>query len=164
MIKYFLIPALLFTCQLPVISQKLNIDSLRIDSLKKQLFYLKDSARVNLLLAITEQSGYFPPKLMADSNLYYMNLAYKEAYNLGYKYGMAMSNIRIGNRELFRNKNVPEAKKYITAAVSLGESIHNPKILSRAYYSLAEVLMKENMEENFSKAEGYYKNQWSITE
>ena len=97
--KIILIISLLFACQVQVISQKLNKDSLRIDSLKKILLVLKDTSRINCLNEICEAyESYMPTdsaKEMIENVFAYASQANRESIRLNYKYGEAFSLIHL---------------------------------------------------------------------
>ena len=116
--KYFLITSMFFIYLLPAFSQNANI--IWIDSLKKRLPYLHDSAKVDGLNDLADAFRTNGPYFASDSIHKYAIAANKEALKIGYKKGEAFSLLNLGADE-------------IKQAISIAESINNPKILGRAY-------------------------------
>ncbi len=129
--KYFLIAAL-FSCfyhqSFSQFSEARRIDSLRLDSVKRLLPFLKDSARVNALNTISSAFAYFSPdggfKYKIDSMLQYASKAYNEAKNIGYKSGIATALISLTGAEISQNlavKDEPAKEKNILESIQLAE-------------------------------------------
>lgn len=155
--KYFYISALSFTFSLSAFTQNISaneLDSLSINSLKKILPSLKDSAKVNCLNQIAMEyfycDGYEGVNKM-DSIYYYASEANKEATKIGYKKGIGFSLVSLFRTELFANKNIPAAEKNIREAILIGESINNPDLLGWAYYQLADIPKTKNNSQNASQ-------------
>ena len=95
--KYLLIAAFLTICHYFLSAQNpksINSDSLKIDSLKRILPSLKDTARINCLNNIGEaflDRNDYKFKRKVDSALVYAEIANHEATKTGYKYGIAKS-------------------------------------------------------------------------
>jgi hypothetical protein len=155
--KYLLIVLLSSAVYTDAFSQA--TESLTIDSLKKQLLYLKDIDKVDCLNLIAQTiataiSGGSPNtkwSQKADSIYHYSSIAYNEAKKIGYKKGIAQSLANMGNSEFTRgipfriNKqndsvSVNAAKKYLSEAITLAKEINNDAILGQAYYDLADIL------------------------
>src|SRR5436189_1903700 len=130
--KYFLIIAVLCTVSLAGFSQNGNgkeTDSLRIDSLRKALPLLKDTAKVdclNQLAIFYNYSSAYTDESKMDSINYYATEANKEATKIGYKKGIAFSLVNLSRTQLFASKNVHAAEKLLKEAISIGEAISNP--------------------------------------
>ena len=140
--KYFLIAALLFGCCFQALTQYregYRIDSIKLDSLKKMLPLLKDSAKVNCLNLLATESNYsyaYTDEAKMDSINYYATEANKEATKIGYKKGIAFSLVNLSRIQLFSGKNIPAAKQLLKEAILIGEAISNPDILGWAHYEL----------------------------
>ena len=119
-------------CCFPAYSQItiLKVDSLRIESLKRKLPQLKGASRVDCLNDIAREYSYIrtnnPEFLHAP--YYYSHLAYREAVKIGYQYGQAFALIEIGAHM----PRTATAEKYFQQAISIGEVLHNDKILGWA--------------------------------
>jgi hypothetical protein len=97
--KYFFIALLVVagsTPALPQHNEQHRIDSLKIDSMRRMIPLLKDTARVNCLNALSDKWFSFYTsynsadfRTRTDSIYKYASLAYKEATEINYKYGMA---------------------------------------------------------------------------
>lgn len=118
-------------------------DSIRIESLKKNLPGLKGTARVDCLNDIAREYTYIEytrDRTPQNTHLadYYTELAYKEAEKIGYKYGMAFSLIEI-DRHMGPSA---AAENHIKQAIAIGELLHNNKILGWAWYRMAWQYMR----------------------
>lgn len=115
----------------------LKVDSLSIERLKKKLPQLKGAARVDCLNDIAREYLYIrtdnPEFLHAP--YYYSHLAYREAVKIGYQYGQAFALIAIGAHM----PKTTAAEKYFQQAISIGEILHNDKILGWAYLKLSNI-------------------------
>lgn len=129
--KYFLL-ACFVICQLTLVAQ--SFEQLRIDSLRKVLPTLKDSARVDCLIELAD--AFWGAK---DSTYSYMAKANREANKIGYPYGKAMSLLELSSYEMFIKKNLATARAYVDSATLIGEKIKNDKVLGRAYLTLADI-------------------------
>src|SRR5688572_1226024 len=123
--KKIVLAIALFVCYIYSFSQysegRLR-DSLVIDSLQRVLPSLKDSGRVNCLNALSEKMVFLygsynsdEYKRSGDSIYKYASMAYKEATELHYKYGLAVSllNLRLSYavRSNFRDSAFEHAVK-----------------------------------------------------
>src|SRR5688572_6249713 len=122
-----------------------SAQSLFIDSLKKQLPFLLDSAKVNGLNELSNAFRTMGPYPAWDSVYKYAIAANKEALKIGYKRGEALSLL-----------NLPGSEAHIKQAISIGESIKDPKILGKSYLYLSYGLKKESRIEVLRKALAYY--------
>ena len=144
--KYFFIAVLLSGCCLQALSQyseALRIDSLRIDSVKRIVLLLKDSARVDLLNEIALRTGYIAPHAhRIDSSFLYATEAFNEANKIGYKPGIAMALIILSASSKDSTMNMPgkddaTKEKDIRKAIQLAEETNNNEVLGWGYYSLS---------------------------
>jgi hypothetical protein len=146
--KYLFVTIFIFTGQLPALCQTFTevrrSDSLRLDSIKRMMPLLKDSAKVDALNTISSAFGYFSPsggfRHKVDSMLAYASRAYEEAKKIGYKHGMATALLMLSAGEVSQNltpKDKPEKEKNISEALRLGEEINNHSVIGRAFYALA---------------------------
>ena len=116
----------------------LKVDSLRIESLKKKLPQLKGASKVDCLNDIAREYSYIRttnPEFL-HARYYYSNLAYREAVKIGYQYGQAFALIEIGARM----PRTAAAEKYFQQAISMGEALHNDKVLGWANLKLSNVV------------------------
>ena len=112
-------------------------DSLRIKGLKKKLPNLKGREKVDSLNDIAMEFFYLqrtPQNLHAA--YYYSHLAYREALKIGYLYGQAFALIEIGDHM----PRIAAAEKYFQQAISIGEGLHNDKILGWANLKLSDLV------------------------
>ncbi len=118
----------------------------KIDSLKKILHSLHDTARVNCL---NELSTYYcnyhsttPHYSRTDSAELCANDAYSEAVKLNYKLGIADAILNLGEIYTVRY-DFFTAQKYLEKAIALFKEIKNEFYLIQAYMSLIDVLFYE---------------------
>ena len=149
--KYFLL-ACFVICQLTLVAQ--SFEQLRIDSLRKVLPTLKDSARVDCLIELADE--YWPNK---DSSYSHIVKANREATKIGYQYGMAMSLLKMASYEIFVKKNLTTAKTYINSAIQIGETSKNDRILGRAYLTLSHFFINSEKRDEAKIMECYKKSQ-----
>jgi tetratricopeptide (TPR) repeat protein len=171
--KYLLTITLLFVFYSQTFSQyneARRIDSLRLDSLKKNLPLLKDSARVDVLNEIAIRFGYFDRgggfAHKDDSIRFYSSKAYEEASKIGYKKGMAMGLISLSGFESWMNKPLTDTAKKrenILKSIHLAEQINNDEVLGWGYYYLhgltfakTDFTNHENIEKYYRKSIGYF--------
>lgn len=128
-----------------------SAQSLFIDSLKKQLPFLLDSAKVDGLNKLSDAFRTMGPYQALDSIHKYAIAANREAMKIGYKKGEAFSLL-----------NLPVSRALIGRAISIGESIKNPNILGRSYLMLSYELKNEARITALKKALAYYEqtNDW----
>ena len=138
--KYFLILVILINCCLQVLSQSnpaSEIDSLTLDSLKKMLPLVKDSARVDLLNDISMRIGYSGYTQREDSIRRYSLKAYEEAKKIGYQSGIAMGLISWSAFDIVQNKPITDEarkKQDILKGIEIAEKINDYKVLGWGYY------------------------------
>lgn len=130
-----------------------SAEHLRIDSLRKTLPSLKDSARVDCLNTLSEEYSESYVKSRVDSMYYYAFKAYGEAEKIGYKYGVATSLLNLVRSDNYRQKKDSTGKEFLIRAIRLGKEIQNDKVLGEAYYLLAS---RESETENYKKAIHYF--------
>lgn len=168
--NYFLITALLLAFHLQAQSQKLNRDSLRIDSLKKILPSLRDSARIDCLNALSEESSFyqFPNnknyKLLGDSVIFFASKAYEEAKKIGYKNGIATSLLNLATGEKYKG-NMVASGTYIDQAFPIAENIQNDKLLGYIWMWRGTIMKKDEAKylEYTKKALEYFEKANYIT-
>ena len=146
--KYLIIVALLIVCNLSSQSQKINPDSLRIVSLKNQLPYLKDSAKVDCLNDIAGEYPSLHKHNYNDSVEKYTRLAYELSTKIGYKAGIAIS--LLGLKTETDSARIQNVRK----AIRIAEEINDNKILGWAYYIHGDVKLSQT--ENFKKSAAYF--------
>src|SRR5688572_3735380 len=144
--NYFLIA--IFLCSLSSQSfcqynEARRMDSIRVDSLKKILPSLKNSARIDILNEIAIRLGYFTPTggfiHRDDSIRIYGSKAYEEASRIGYKSGIAMSLIYLSGFESWQNKafaDTAKKRENILKGIELAEQSNNNEVLGWGYYYL----------------------------
>lgn len=135
---------------------------IKVDSLRKVLPALKDSARVDCLMELAAEHWYLSPDRKRDSSYHYTIKANQEAVKIGYQYGKAMSLLQMAAYEIFMKKNQITAKAYVDEATLIGETIKNDKVLGRAYLTLADIYGngekrdKVKIMEYYRKSQGYF--------
>ncbi len=143
--KYVLISLLEIIISLPAFSQyteQHRKDSLEIDSLKRALPLLKDSARIDCLNRISDKHqgfwliGFWPAR--HDSMSKYASIAYAEANRIGYKKGILRALLCLGKSELYFARSVPNSQKLITQAVSLAIELNDDNLTGDAYALLSD--------------------------
>jgi tetratricopeptide (TPR) repeat protein len=141
--KYFLLLVILINHSLYVLAQPnpaIEIDSLRLDSLKRMVPLAKDSTRVDLLNDIATRIGYGGYTHREDSVRYYSRKAYDEAKKIGYQSGIARGLIFFSGFDLVQNKPIPDeakTKENIEKGIKIAESLNNYQVLGWGYYFLA---------------------------
>jgi tetratricopeptide (TPR) repeat protein len=136
MLKYFLI--IIFT-QVVVYSASGQLKN--IDSLKKALPYLHDSARVDCLNEIVY---YFFQISEKDSIEHYLPLEYNEAKKLNYAHGIAVSFFQMAADYSFHN-NHTEAEKTSKQSLYWYALTNNKKYIEIAYNELGVAFWNQSM-------------------
>ena len=108
-IIFFLFPLL-------VNAQNFQIDkpALPIDSLKKVLALLRDSAKVDCLNELTRS---YSEARQWDSAMVMVKHAYNDASAINYIKGLGDADLQYGVIYSFPNTNIPEAEKYYREAI-----------------------------------------------
>jgi tetratricopeptide (TPR) repeat protein len=141
--KYFLILVILINYSLQALAQSnpaIEIDSLRLDSLKRILPLAKDSTRVDLLNDIATRIGYGSYAHRDDSVRYYSRQAYNEAKRIGYQSGIARGLIFFSGFDPVQNKPIPDeakAKENLEKGIKIAERLNNYQVLGWGYYFLS---------------------------
>jgi tetratricopeptide (TPR) repeat protein len=104
----------------------------RLDSLRKSLANLNDTARVNCLNQLASLHWSMSHVSRKDSMYHYARLANQQAVKTGYEHGQAISLILLAKYELFAAGNTAGANNYIDQSVRIGERIENNSILGMA--------------------------------
>jgi hypothetical protein len=105
----------------------------KIDSLKKILPKLKDTARIDCLLELSAQ--YFcPPK--KDSILYFAQIAYEESKKANYLHGLALANTRKAGVASCASNNYSEGEQLSREALKWFSRTPNKKEIYIAYWIL----------------------------
>ena len=157
--KYILINVFLFNCILNAASQKVNIDSLRIDSLKKQLTNLKEKNRVDCINDIAREYHYLGLEKL-DSLYTYANEAYKEAIKINYNFGIAHSLLKLGVYQTRAKKNAVAAENNFKEALAIAEKINDPGLLGWVYLLKGDIVDQSKNPptvETWKKALEYFK-------
>ncbi len=121
-----------------------KVDSLRIESLKKQLDFLKDSARVDCLNDISREYIIVINSLSwdhwdkRDSAILYSKKANEEATKINYKTGQAYSLIDLSRVFLLFKKDTIRSENYLQQAFSIAQQLHSDKIAGWAYLAKAK--------------------------
>ena len=127
-------------------AQGAKVDSSKIDSLKRLLPTLHESARVDCLNElsgsyISPNRGYFL-SINKDSAKYYSEFAYEEAEKINYVHGMAEAKSLEAE---IAGEDFPKAEKAARQAIKLYANTENKKRLARTYYSLGFALYAQSM-------------------
>jgi hypothetical protein len=158
--KQLLFIAILSGCSFQAFDQlneSLLIDSINLDSLKRTLPALKDSARVDIFNEIALRTGYISNINRKDSVNYYRSIAYDEAQRIGYKSGIAMGLIFLAGNDAYMNRplQAEDTKtKSIRKAIQMAEEDNNNEVLGHGYFTLGDMPSIRN---DFEKHTGYYK-------
>jgi tetratricopeptide (TPR) repeat protein len=128
-------------CNIPFTGQK------NIDSLKKILPSLHDSARIDCLNRLSEAyvglPDWFnspPTKVQFDTAEIFVSKALDEAQKINYTYGIAKA-LSLKAEIVFEgNSNYPEAEKISREAISFYKKTTNKTGLNRAYWRLGTAL------------------------
>jgi anti-sigma regulatory factor (Ser/Thr protein kinase) len=165
--KYFLFFFFLSCFWLQSFSQPnagTRIDSIRVDSLKKMLPLLRDSARVDLLNLISIRMQYSGPvgafAHKDDSIRFYSSKAYEEATRIGYKSGFAMALIVLSGFEAYENKSFTDTatkERNILKGIELAKEANNSEVLGWGYCYLPSVQNDfEKRVDCYKKSIGYF--------
>jgi hypothetical protein len=123
--KYLIVIAVIF-CSVSISAQKMVlIDSLHINTLMKQLPKLKGTKRVDCLNEIALEFIY--QKNKNDSADKYGREAYNLSNALNYKFGLAMSLLKLKGTPKEKDERREQMKK-------IGEEINNDVVLGWVYY------------------------------
>lgn len=149
--KSILIVLILFSVFFYGFSQSAN--TIWIDSLKKELPSLKDSAMVDGLNELAKAFATMGPTPARDSMYKYAVAANNESLKIGYKKGEAFSLLNLAVSDA---KDFSSSEAYIKQAISIGERLRNSKILGRSYLYWSYQLKKESRIEVLKKALDYF--------
>src|SRR5687768_3549629 len=132
-------------------AQPFQIDkpSLPIDSLKRVLPLLRDSARVDCLNELTR--SYFEARQW-DSAMVMVKHAYNDASAINYIKGLGDAALRYGLIYSFPNTNIPAAEKYYREAISWHEKIPYDNGLGFGFRGLGFVLLWKDSPDEAMKA------------
>jgi sensor histidine kinase YesM len=168
--KYLLITAVIFIYNYQLSAQ--NVIQHNVDSMKKVLATLKDSARVDCLNQIAQEcrkwcEGWpLSTIARADSSYPYAMQANVEAKQLGYVKGIAYSFAQLGAGEQFRSNEyqylgkaqVPQVlnkwEAYAKESIVWAEKLEDNNLLGQQYMALGEIFFRRN---NFNAGAGNYK-------
>jgi len=159
MLKYF--TTIFFMCMLVYVSAQQN----KIDSLKKKLPLLHDSAKVDCMLKISFSYGHFDDdsdhvfwQVNTDSAVVYASKAMKEAKELRYLRGMANAFENLG--EMASVENYEDGEKYFRQAILCYNQIKDFANLSWSNLWLGYYLMYQGKfieaRRVYEKALSYY--------
>ncbi|HUQ67153.1 MAG TPA: hypothetical protein VM101_13410, partial [Flavitalea sp.] len=168
--KYIWMVTAIIISQLPTFSQT-NSGGV-LDSLYGVLPHLKDSNRVDCLIALAEKSGYPVGKSLdfksrVDSLRFYAELAYEESKRIDYKKGLMQAAVRLCRGEFqrgFDSNGYPVfddpsiykgMDKYLSIAIPIGEKYHFYEDLGEAYSLKSILILKLDGKQGFTKAEPF---------
>lgn len=112
-----------------------------IDSLKKVLPNLKDTARIDCLLELGRQYLCTPQK---DSLIHYTGIAYEESKKINYIHGLAVSYVRKSGIAVCTHNDFPQTEKYAREALKWFSLTGNKKELCFAYWFLGRALTNQS--------------------
>jgi len=130
---------------------------LKIDSLKKVLPSLRDSAKVDCLNQL-----FLPYKRVGknDSAIFYVTQAYSEAKKINYIRGIAEALANKAATESFFNGNHPAAEKLAREALDWYEKTRDKRGIAWAYYNLGWTLCCQSFfteaSKNYEQAYNWY--------
>jgi len=123
-----------------------KVNSSKIDSLKKLLPSLHESARVDCLNELSEsymsQNRGYLLSINKDSAKYYSELAYEAAERINYIHGMAEAKSLEAE---MAGEDFPKVEKLAREAIKLYENTANKKRLAKSYYTLGYALYAQSM-------------------
>ncbi len=146
--KLFLIERICLITSFFLCLQTTNIfaQTKTIDSLKKVLTSLHDTARINCLNTLSKYycnyNQAIPHYARTDSAELCVNEAYAEAENLNYKLGMGEAYLNLAEIKL-RRWDFFGAQKYTEKAISGFKNLNNETELIQAYSILEDVFLSE---------------------
>jgi tetratricopeptide (TPR) repeat protein len=161
--KYFLTAAfctVYWLFSFSQISEALRMDSIKLDSSKKEVRLLKGAAKVDMLNQIALRTGYITSKQRRIAISYsYATEALNEATEIRYKPGIALASLILSASSNDSTMNMPgkdEATKEndIRKAIRIGEETNYNKVMGWGYYYLADMPSVKN---DFAKHVEYYK-------
>ena len=149
-------------------------DSLKIDSLEKQLMFLKDSAKVDCLnllarkLSILGGPAWTSWTKKADSVYHYASIAYREANKIDYKKGIAVALNNLATSELLKGIDLRISKQndaetlkgmenYLLKAIPIAAQLQDYEILGYAYESMSDLVWVKSKYKDFNDREEYFK-------
>lgn len=115
-----------------ILSTICNAQRERIDSLKKVLPALKDSARIDCLNALSVAYA----NIQTDTAVIFAVQALEEAGRNGYTKGTANAYYSFGQIECAKGENFPEMEQHSKTAVALFEKIHDEKKYAKSVFLL----------------------------
>ena len=126
-----------------VLSVSLNCSAQqeKIDSLKRVLPKLKDTARIDCLLELGSLYFCTPEK---DSIIPYTRIAYEESQKINYIHGLAVSYVRKSGIANCTRNDYPQTEKYAREALKWFNLTSNKKELSVAYWLLGRALTNQS--------------------
>ncbi|MFI5188496.1 MAG: hypothetical protein ACHQF0_17320, partial [Chitinophagales bacterium] len=164
--KYFFIALLFVTGQITLFSQNsesIKRDSLLIVSLQKKLPGLRDTARINCMneiakafLNVTITPGRWDLfKNKIDSGHMYVDIAYRESMQIGYKYGIAQSLMTFLNvcnmyytynrkKRIDNGPNWKKSEEYQKQLFDLASQMNDAEIWGMTYSFQSDVLAHKN--------------------
>jgi tetratricopeptide (TPR) repeat protein len=166
--KSFLIVMLLAIISAQAFSQA--TDSLKIDSLKKQLLHLKDSAKIDCLNLLARRfstnggQAWTSWSQVADSVDHYASIAYDDANKIGYKRGVAAALTNRATSEWSRGidlrknnqddgETVKRMEEYLSEAIPMADQLKDYEILGYAYEQMCGlVYIKSKRKDHNSEA------------
>ena len=113
----------------------------KIDSLKKVLPKLKDTARIDCLLELGFQYFFTPEK---DSIIHYTQVAYEESKKINYIHGIAVSFVRRSGIANCTQNDYPQTERYAREALTWFGLTSNKKELYVAYWLLGRALTNQS--------------------
>lgn len=150
--KFTVMAVFIFT--LFVNGQDFQIDkpALPIDSLKKVLPFLKDSARVDCLNELTRSFTEAETHSLFDSAWTLAKQAYAEAFAINYVKGLGDASFRKAHLSRWYFWNFNETVKYYQEAISWYKKIVNDEGLGHAFWGLGDALSQQESPDEAKKA------------
>jgi tetratricopeptide (TPR) repeat protein len=136
---------LLIIFPVTIIAQIFQATFLKIDSLKKVLPALKDSARIDCLNALTNEYILIQKK---DSAEYYRSLAFEKAKSLNYAHGLAESYSCKAGIELKFNNDFREVEKLGQESLKWYKKTGNKKNIELAYFQIGFAFFGQGLFDN----------------
>ena len=151
-IRLIIIAAFLFPVLVQAQSFQIDKQTLSIDSLKKVLPLLHDSARVDCLNELARSCIEGGTLLHADSSLLFAKQAYKEASQINYIKGLGDACIRYGVITKWYHWDYYKTEKYYREAIAWYKKIQHDEGLGHAFNGLGDALLRRNSPDEAEKA------------
>ena len=140
-IRFIIIAAFLFPVLVKAQAFQIDKPPLPIDSLKKVLPFLRDSARVDCLNELARSYAETMTPMLSDSGWSLAKQAYEEASAINYIKGLGDACLRFGLFAQWDFFDSREMEKYFREAISWYKKIPNDEGLGHAFMGLGTAFL-----------------------